>query len=96
MTKNEILNYLKNHKDELSKSYLIEKLALFGSFARDDAKSSSDVDIAIKTPLADYFELYNLKERLQNAFGRGVDIIRLRDKMNPALKKRIEKEAIYV
>ncbi|MDD3855445.1 MAG: nucleotidyltransferase [Sulfurimonas sp. RIFOXYC2_FULL_36_7] len=96
MKKEEILNYLKNHKDEFAKKYQISKLALFGSFAKDESHESSDIDIAIETKLSDYFLLYDLKESLEKVFGTKVDIVRVREKMNPSLKKRILKDGIYV
>lgn len=96
MKKEEILNYLKNHKDEFTKKYQISKLALFGSFAKDENHKSSDIDIAIETKLSDYFLLYDLKESLEKVFGTKVDIVRVREKMNPSLKKRILKDGIYV
>lgn len=96
MKKNEILAYLKNHKDEFSTKYQISKVALFGSFARDENHADSDIDIAIDTSLSDYFLLYDFKESLEKAFDTKVDIVRLREKMNPSLKKRILRDGIYV
>lgn len=96
MKKEQILEYLKNHKDEFFKKYQITKLALFGSCAKDENHEGSDVDIAIDTKLSDYFLLYDFKESLEKAFGTKVDIVRLREKMNPSLKKRILKDGIYV
>ena len=96
MTKNEIIAYLKEHKDDFMQKYQISKLALFGSYSRDENRDDSDVDIAIETPLSDYFKLYDFKEELENSFHTKVDIVRLREKMNMALRRRIEKDGIYV
>jgi len=96
MTKNEIITYLKEHKDDFMQKYQISKLALFGSYSRNENRDDSDVDIAIETPLSDYFKLYDFKEELENSFHTKVDIVRLRDKMNMALRRRIEKDGIYV
>jgi predicted nucleotidyltransferase len=96
MTKSEILTYLKEHKDDFMNKYQISKVALFGSYSRDENRDDSDVDIAIETPLSDYFKLYDFKEELENSFQKKVDVVRLRDKMNMALKRRIEKDGIYV
>jgi len=96
MKKDEIINYLKNHKDEFAKKYQITKIALFGSVAKDQSHKNSDIDIAIDTKLSDYFLLYEFKESLEKAFGAKVDIVRVREKMNPSLKKRILKGGIYV
>lgn len=96
MTKEEILQYLKNHKEEFAKKYQISQLALFGSRARGESHIGSDIDIAIDTKLSDYFLLYDFKENLEKEFGAKVDVVRLREKMNPSLKKRILKDGIYV
>lgn len=64
----------------------------FGSYAWNENRD----DIDIETPLSDYFLLYDFKEELENFFHTKVDIVRLRDKMNMALKRRIEKNGIYV
>jgi len=96
MTKNEIITYLKEHKDDFMQKYQISKLALFGSYSRDENRDDSDVDIAIETPLSDYFKLYDFREELENSFHTKVDVVRLRAKMNMALRRRIEKDGVYI
>jgi hypothetical protein len=96
MDKKYILEHLKNHYQEFKDIYKIEKIGLFGSYARDEATSNSDIDICIKTDYTDLFALVHLKEDLKNILNADIDIVRVREKMNPYLKNRIEKEAIYV
>lgn len=96
MIKEEILDFLKTHREEFQTKYQISKIALFGSYARGENRSDSDVDIAIETNLSDYFALYDFKESLECAFHTKVDVVRLREKMNPFLKKRILTDAVYV
>ena len=96
MNKDEIINYLQIHKEEFHTRFKISKIALFGSYARGENRDDSDVDIAIETPLSDYFLLYDLKEELEKQFHSKVDLIRIRDKMNLSLKKRIASDGIYV
>jgi len=38
---------------------------------------------------------FGIKEDLEIAFNKEVDIVRMRDKMNPYLQKRIIKDGIY-
>jgi hypothetical protein len=45
--KKQILEYLKAHKDEFAQKYQIDRLALFGSFAKDTERPDSDIDILI-------------------------------------------------
>ena len=90
------IKLLKRFKELNQQKYGIEALGLFGSTARDEAKPSSDVDICIKTQKADLFALVHIKQELEELLSTPIDIVRVRDKMNPFLKNRIEKEAIYV
>lgn len=70
MSKNDILEFLSQNKKNYAQKYHFSKLALLGSYARDDAKSHSDIDILYeleqnhKLTLDTYFELfYNYFER---------------------------------
>jgi len=96
MDKEKVLDFLKENKEIFSKKYQISSLALFGSLARGEARDDSDIDIAIETKLSDYFKLYDFKEELEKEFRSKVDVVRLREKMNPRLKSRILNEGIYV
>jgi len=96
LNKDDILRYLKDNKHRFLKKYQISQIALFGSYSRNEEKDDSDIDIAIKTKLSDYFVLYDFKDELEKIFHTKVDIVRLREKMNQSLKRRIQQEATYV
>ena len=96
MDRDTVLDLLAQYKERKRDEYAIEKIGVFGSVARNEATDSSDVDICIKTKTPDLFILVHIQEELQNLFHKSVDIVRVRERMNPYLKKRIEKEAIYV
>lgn len=93
MDKVNILNYLKEHYSEFQNKYGVEQIRLFGSYARDEATKSSDIDIFVKMP-PKLFDMVAIKDDLEEAFHKRVDIVRLRDKMNPYLQKRILKDGI--
>jgi len=96
MDRDYILDLLAQYKKNNHDKYGIKNIGIFGSVARDEAIETSDVDVCIETKTPDMFMLVHIQEELQNLFHKSVDIVRLRKKMNPYLKKRIEKEAIYV
>lgn len=48
MNKQEILNYLTEHKAEFENRFGISLTALFGSFARNEAREESDIDLLIR------------------------------------------------
>ncbi|MFA5905530.1 MAG: nucleotidyltransferase domain-containing protein [Desulfobacula sp.] len=48
MNKQEIIEFLISHKRELYEKYGVTRIGLFGSYARDEAKEGSDIDIAVE------------------------------------------------
>ena len=48
MTGDEVLDLLRAHKPLLAERFGVTQLALFGSFARDQATDHSDVDILVQ------------------------------------------------
>ena len=48
MTREEILDFLRQHKQEMSVRFGVTKIGHFGSYARGDARDDSDVDVAIE------------------------------------------------
>jgi uncharacterized protein len=96
MSKNDIINILRDYKNKFAKQYGILALGIFGSVARDEARKDSDLDIYIKTAMPDPFILVHIKEDVEKLVHLKVDIVRIREKMNPLLKSRIEKEGVYV
>lgn len=95
MQKETIINYLTNHKQEFQKKYAVERIGLFGSYARDEANDDSDIDIFVQMK-PDFFKLVGLKQQIEEYFNIKVDVVRLREKMNMALKRRIIKDGINV
>ena len=96
MRRENILAILREFKRECAEKYGILEIGVFGSAARDEAGEGSDLDICIKTKTPNPFTLVHIKEDIEELTGRQVDIVRVREKMNPYLKERIEKEGRYV
>lgn len=74
MTKDQIINYLSTHKKEFQKKYAIEQIGLFGSYARDEAKEDSDIDIFVKIKPS-LFKLVGLKQQIEEDLKKQVDVI---------------------
>ena len=96
MERDDVLAILSGFKRDYAERYGIVEIGLFGSLARNEPRDDSDVDICIKTVTPNPFVLVHIKQFLEELFQRHVDIVRVRENMNPFLKKRIEKEAHYV
>ncbi len=98
MTKQYIINYLSEHKEEFSKKFGITKLGLFGSYARNEADKNSDIDILVELEnnLTDIHDKKTiLKETLENYFNLKVDIAREKY-LKPLARQEILKEVEYV
>lgn len=96
MSKEEVLSLLRDYKQAFAGKYGILELGVFGSVARNEATKESDVDICIKMKTPDAFAMVHIKEDIEKLMQKHVDIVRVREKMNPYLKSRLEKEALYV
>ena len=96
MKRDDILAILREFKRDRADEYGILEIGVFGSVARDEAGEDSDVDICIKTRTPNPFALVHIKEELEQRVKRRVEIIRVREKMNPFLRERIEREGRYV
>jgi predicted nucleotidyltransferase len=97
-TQKEIIDFLQEHKDFLQKKYMIERIALFGSFARNEQHDDSDVDLLIELK-SDVSNIHDLKEGLReyltNSFERSVDLAR-KKYLKPYAKEQILKDLLYV
>jgi len=95
MTKKQIINYLATHKKEFQQKYEIEQIGLFGSYARDEAKEDSDIDIFVKMKPS-LFKLVGLKQQIEEDLKKQVDVIREHKNIKPFLLKMIQKDIQYV
>ena len=94
MTKYDVLNYLKEHYQEFHKKYNVEKIGLFGSYARDEATKESDIDIFVKMK-PNMFGMIAIKEQIEEDLHTKVDIIREHKNIKPFFLEMINKDLIY-
>lgn len=98
MTKQAILNFLKDKKDEFKKTFSIEQIGLYGSYSRGDQTSDSDIDIVYVLKDGNkfgYSEYLELDEMLSRRFKKKVELVNYKY-MNPIIKHKVEKDIIYV
>jgi len=94
MTKDIILSYLSKHKQEFKEKYEIEKIGLFGSYARGEENQESDIDIFVKMK-PDLLEMVGLKFQIEEDLSKKVDLIRDHKSIKPLLLKMIKKDLTY-
>ncbi|KOR38243.1 MULTISPECIES: nucleotidyltransferase family protein [Planktothricoides] len=91
-----VLEVLGQLKPILKDKYGVIRLGIFGSFARNEATESSDVDVVLEMEEPNLFMIVHIKAEIEKNLGKTVDLVRYRERMNPYLKCRIDREAIYV
>jgi uncharacterized protein len=96
MSLNEILTSLRHYKQSHQKEYGIKTLGIFGSVSKGQADEHSDIDIFVELTKPDLFLLSDIKQDIEQSLHIPVDIVRLRDGMNPLLRQRISKDGLYV
>ena len=96
LTREDILKILHDNKERFAEQYGVTKLGLFGSFARNEATEESDVDICVELAEVSYGRFFDLREEIVEKTSRPVDLIHIRYGMDSFLKKRIERDVVYV
>lgn len=97
LSSQEIIHFIKENKSYLREYYHCEEIGLFGSFARNEQKDDSDIDLLVvfdpQTP-----DLYNnelkLKEYLKKQFNRKIDIC-TKKWIKPVFKPLVLKDVVY-
>ena len=96
MNRDEVLAALRQHKQVLRERFDVTGLALYGSFARDQADADSDVDILVRFDgPATSRSYFGTMFYIEDLLGRRVDLVT--DKaLRPELRPFVEQEALDV
>ena len=96
MRRSEILDFLREHKEELHHHFGLTKIGLFGSYARGEETQDSDIDLAVEIESDNKFRsFFALKAYLEEHLGKKVDL-GIENTLKPIAKEHIEKEILYV
>ena len=92
--KADVIRIIKKIRSELNTRFTVQRIGVFGSFAKDCADPGSDVDILVelKEPTFDHY--MDLKFYLEEVLNRSVDLV-LHDTIKPRLKPIIERDVVY-
>ena len=94
-TKQEILSVLAKDKPELQRQFKVQKIALFGSYARGQQREDSDVDIFVEVDPTIGLEFVTLARKLEELLQMSVDLVSSRA-IKPRHREIIERDLIYV
>ena len=92
-----ILEFIKVNRKTLEERFSVEKIALFGSCARNEQTEKSDIDLLVtlkkNTP-----DIYEVKQGLREFFGRHFNCtvdIASEKYLKPYIRSEIMQEAVY-
>ncbi len=95
MKKEEILKTLKEHKSYIQENYEVEKIGLFGSYAKDMQTDKSDIDIYVEFKNKTFRNLAGLWVYLENLYHKKIDLVHKHKRSKGAIFEAIQKEVIY-
>ena len=96
MNRDEVLETLRKHKQVLRERFDVTGLALYGSFARNQATPESDVDVLVKFAAPPNWRRYfGAQAYLEDLFSRPVDLSTIGE-VRSAIRPYVERDAIDV
>lgn len=90
-----ILQKLRQHKPELQRKYPVDRLGVFGSYARGEATEKSDIDIAVEITGPMGLSFVAMAEEIEALFGTKTDVVPVRS-IKPEYLSSVEKDMVYV
>ena len=85
LEREEIIEKLKERKNELRTRFSVSRIGLFGSYLQGAASEASDIDFLVDLSEPTFDHYMDLKFYLEDIFKRPVDLI-LADTLKPRLK----------
>ncbi len=73
-SREDIIRTLRKELPSLRDQFGVERIALYGSFAKGTQGETSDIDLLVQLSRPLGFEFIHLAERLESALGRQVDL----------------------
>jgi len=75
LTRENLVQALKNERPYLSSEYGVSKIGFFGSYAKGQADETSDIDILVEFDRPIGFRFLDLVDYLETVLGRKVDVL---------------------
>ena len=94
MTRAELLQRLRELKPWLESQGVVD-LRLFGSFARDEARDDSDVDLLCQADAVKGWDIFGVEAELAERLGRRVELVE-NGCLHPVARRRADADLIRV
>jgi len=95
LTRETILETLRDMKPELTEKYKLRSIALFGSYARGEQTSESDVDVLVDVDPVIGLGFVEMADAIEARLGIRTDVVPV-DGVKPRYRDFIQKDVVYV
>ncbi len=95
MTKDEILNELSKNKSYIEQNFEVDKIGLFGSYAKGKQTEGSDIDIYVEFKHKTFDNLAGLWNYLEELYHKKIDLYHKHKNNNQVIISNIQKDVIY-
>lgn len=95
MTKREVMTLLSEHRRYLEEQFEVSKIGLFGSYAKEQQTTDSDIDFYVEFKTKTFDNLAGLWVYLEELYHKKIDIVHKHKNNNKVILANIRKEVIY-
>lgn len=96
LDRDQLLEFLRDHKEEFRRRFGVTRLGLAGSYARGDATAESDIDIVVQLQSENTFRsFFGLLHYLQDNLDSPIDLV-TESSLKPLVRETILKDIHYV
>ncbi|MDD2699381.1 MAG: nucleotidyltransferase domain-containing protein [Arcobacteraceae bacterium] len=95
MTKEQILQTLQEKKEYIQTTYEVDKIGLFGSYAKGLQTDKSDIDIYVEFKNKTFRNIAGLWVYLEELYHKKIDLLHKHKRSKGAIFEAIQKEVIY-
>lgn len=96
MSPDDIKQILVDHKDDFAQRYHVSKIGIFGSYARNEQRADSDIDILVDfDQRIGMFTFVRLEQYIESLTGIKVDLVTSKA-LKAAIKQSVLDEIVYL
>lgn len=94
LSKDSIINFLRKNMPILHEKFGVDRVALFGSYARGDFTPDSDIDLLVDISDKSFRNWVEVQEFLQDSLGKKVDLVD-QEGLRRFIRRMIEPDLVY-
>ena len=96
MGRDKLIRTIREHLPELRARFGVRSLGLFGSYSRDEASGTSDVDLLVEFDrVPSLYEFGEMEDALSDLLGVKADLV-TRRALKPAIGRRVLREVVPI